>query len=219
MTGVVKVDWRTVGPFQENSYLVVDPASSRAVLVDPGGEGERLVRLVEESGAELEAIWLTHAHLDHVGGVAAVKRRWDVPVHLHPLDLPLYDRVAAQAAHYGIPYEAPAARPERELAEGDVVRVGNLAFDVLHVPGHAPGHVAFVGHGIMLGGDLLFAGSIGRTDLPLSDGVAMQRSLDRVSELPEATVVYPGHGPATTIGEEKRSNPFLSGIARVVTSR
>ncbi|MHB0947458.1 MAG: MBL fold metallo-hydrolase [Gemmatimonadaceae bacterium] len=219
MSDVVKVDWRTVGPFQENSYLVVDPAASRAVLVDPGDEGERLVHLVEESGATLEAIWLTHAHLDHVGGVAAVKRRWDVPVHLHPADRPLYDRVADQAAYYGIPYEAPASPPERELAEGDTVSVGTLCFDVLHVPGHAPGHVAFVGHGVMLGGDLLFAGSIGRTDLPLSDGVAMQRSLDRVSGLPAATVVYPGHGPATSIGAERRSNPFLSGAARVVGSR
>ncbi|HEY0994595.1 MAG TPA: MBL fold metallo-hydrolase [Gemmatimonadaceae bacterium] len=219
MTAGVKVDWRTVGPFQENSYLVVDEGSGRAVLVDPGDEGERLVRLVEESGATLEAVWLTHAHLDHVGGVAAVKRRWDVPVHLHPADLPLYDRVADQAAHYGIPYEAPASRPERELAEGDTVSVGTLQFQVLHVPGHAPGHVAFVGHGIMLGGDLLFAGSIGRTDLPLSDGAAMQRSLERAAALPEETVVYPGHGPATSIGVEKRSNPFLSGLARVVGSR
>lgn len=219
MSDAVQVDWRTVGPFQENSYLVVDPASSRAVLVDPGDEGERLVQLVEASGATLEAIWLTHAHLDHVGGVAAVKRRWDVPVHLHPADLPLYDRVADQAAYYGIPYEAPASRPERTLAEGDTVSVGTLRFDVLHVPGHAPGHVAFVGHGVMLGGDLLFAGSIGRTDLPLSDGAAMQRSLERAAGLPEETVVYPGHGPATTIGAEKRANPFLSGLARVVGSR
>jgi glyoxylase-like metal-dependent hydrolase (beta-lactamase superfamily II) len=97
------------------------------------------------------------------------------------------------------------------------MRVGALEFDVWHVPGHAPGHVIFIGNGAMLGGDLLFAGSIGRVDLPLSDPRAMQRSLDRLASLPDATVVYPGHGPATTLEEERRTNPFLAGGVRLVT--
>jgi len=211
----VKVDWRTVGAFQENCYLVVDPASRRAVLVDPGAEPETIIEMVRASGATLDAIWLTHAHIDHIGAIAGVKRLWNVPVYLHPADQPLYDRGEMQAAVYGLPFEQPPA-PDRALAEGDVLSVGSIEFEVLHVPGHAPGHVAFVRQGIMLGGDLLFAGSIGRTDLPLSDPERMTESLERVAGLPEDTVVYPGHGPTTSIGEERATNPFLTGAARVV---
>jgi len=211
----VKIDWRTVGAFQENTYLVVDPATKRAVLVDPGADAEALIDMVRSSGATLDAIWLTHAHIDHIGAIAPVKRVWNVPVYMHPADQPLYERGAMQAAAYGLPFEQPPA-PECELAEGDVLTLGSLTFDVLHVPGHAPGHVAFVGHGQMLGGDLLFAGSIGRTDLPYSDPDRMTESLERVSGLPNETVVYPGHGPPTTIGQERASNPFLTGVARVV---
>lgn len=205
----------TVGAFQENTYLVVDPATQRAILVDPGAEPDTVIGMVEQSGAALEGIWLTHAHLDHVGAVAGVKRRWDVPVHLHPADLPLYERAERQAAAYGLPFEQPAP-PERTLAEGQLLELGALRFTVHHTPGHAPGHVVFLGHGVMLGGDLLFAGSIGRTDLPLSDPAAMQGSLERVAEFPEGTIVHPGHGPATTIGEERATNGFLTGLARVV---
>lgn len=211
----MKIDWRTVGAFQENSYLLVDPATARAVLVDPGAEGGSLVEMVRNSGATLVAIWLTHAHIDHIGAIADVKRVWNVPVFLHPADQPLYDRGAMQAAVYGIPFEQPPA-PDRTLAEGDVVRVGSLEFDVLHVPGHAPGHVAFVREGHMIGGDLLFAGSVGRTDLPLANPDHMMESLERVAALPDETVVYPGHGPTTSIGRERATNPFLTGVARVV---
>jgi hydroxyacylglutathione hydrolase len=211
----VKIDWRTVGPFQENSYLVVDPATRRAVLIDPGAEGEQLIEMVRLSGAELEAIWLTHAHVDHIGAIAEIKSVWDVPIHLHQADRALYDRGAMQAAVYGLPFVQPP-QPERELSEGDVLTLGDLSFDVLHVPGHAPGHVVFVSDGHMLGGDLLFAGSIGRTDLPFSDPERMTESLERVSQLPPETIVYPGHGPTTSIGRERATNPFLSGLARVV---
>ena len=206
----------TVGPFQENCYLLADAASHDAVLIDPGDEGARLIAAVEEGGFTLRALWITHAHIDHVGGIAAVKRRWDVPVFLHPADRPLYDHVTEQGRHYGLHVEAPPA-PDRDLAEGDVVTVGGLSFNVMHVPGHAPGHVAFVGHGAVFGGDCLFAGSIGRTDLPLSDPSALQQSLVRLGALPPATVVYAGHGPATTIGEENRTNPFLNGAARPIS--
>jgi hydroxyacylglutathione hydrolase len=211
----VKIDWRTVGAFQENSYLVIDPETKRAVLIDPGAEPEEIIAMVRASGATLEAIWLTHAHVDHIGAIAGVKRAWDVPIYLHPADQPLYDRGAMQAAVYGLPFEQPPA-PQHELADGDVLTVGSLSFDVLHVPGHAPGHVAFVRQGVMLGGDLLFAGSIGRTDLPFADAEQMTESLERVAGLPENTVVYPGHGPATSIGQERATNPFLTGVARVV---
>ncbi len=205
----------TVGAFQENCYLVVDDDSGRAVLVDPGAEGERLVEAVRRSGAELDAIWLTHAHLDHVGGVAAVRRVWDVPIYLHPADTLLYQNASRQAAAYGLPFEDPPPA-DHDLADGDTVRVGSLAFQVMHVPGHAPGLVAFHGNGVALVGDLIFAGSIGRTDLPMSDPAHMQESLERATTLPPETALYPGHGRTTTMAAELRSNPFLSGAARVL---
>lgn len=211
----MKIAARTVGAFQENAYLVVDETTGVAALVDPGAEPERLIELVQQSGAKLEAIWLTHAHIDHIGGIAGVKRLWNVPVHLHPADRALYDRGAAQAAFYGLPFEQPAS-PEEELTDGQRLTLGRLSFEVLHTPGHAPGHVVLHGEGVMLGGDLLFAGSIGRTDLPLSNPQHMEESLARVLELEDAVVVHPGHGPSTTIGHERATNAFLNGTARIV---
>jgi glyoxylase-like metal-dependent hydrolase (beta-lactamase superfamily II) len=205
----------TVGPFQENCYLVGDADTRVAVLVDPGDDAPRLLAAIEEDAWTIRAIWISHAHIDHVGAVAAMKRAWDVPIHLHPLDRPLYDRVTEQGKRFGLQIEAPPP-PDEDLAEGDTLSVGGLRFGVMHVPGHAPGHVAFVGHGVVFGGDCLFAGSIGRTDLPLSDPLALARSLERLAALPEETVVYPGHGPATTIREERRSNPFLTGAVRLI---
>jgi hydroxyacylglutathione hydrolase len=215
----VRIVTRPVGPFQANCHLVVDENSRSAVLVDPGADGAELVGMVREADVRLEGIWLTHAHIDHIGGVAEVLRHLQVPVWLHPLDRPFYDSLSAQMAEmYGLPFDQPPA-PDRELADGAVVAVGDLRFTVMHVPGHAPGLVSFNGEGVALCGDLLFAGSIGRTDLPLSDPQAMNESLARISTLPSETVVHPGHGESTTIGEELLSNPFLAGRARVVSRR
>ncbi len=207
----------TVGAFAENAYLVVDEASRRAVYVDPGAEGDRLVATVRRAGVELDAIWLTHAHVDHVGGIAALRRAFgNVPIHLHALDRPLYDASAIVAELYGFEgFDVPPP-PDRTLDEGDVLTLGASRFTVAHVPGHAPGHVLFVGDDVIFGGDLLFAGSVGRTDLPYCDPKAMTRSLERAASLPEHLVVHPGHGPSTTIGAELRANPFLTGAARPV---
>jgi hydroxyacylglutathione hydrolase len=212
---MVTVQTLTVGAFQENCYLVVDSRSGKAVIVDPGGEGERLVEAVDKSGATLEAVWITHAHVDHVGAIASIKQRWDVPVYLHPLDRRLYEAAGRQAQVYGVQFEEPPP-PDREFADGQQLKVGDVALSVMHAPGHSPGHVVIHGDGIALVGDCLFAGSIGRTDLPFSDPPQLAASLERISALPPETVVYPGHGMDTTIGEERRSNPFLNGSARIV---
>lgn len=197
-----------VGPLAENAWLVVDRDTGDAALVDPGDEGPRLAAAIDDAGVRLVAIWLTHAHFDHIGAVRHVRERFGVPVYLHEADLPLFEAGPRQAAAWGIPFEGDVA-PQRRYGEGDRVSAGTLAFDVLHTPGHSPGHVTLVGHGLALSGDCLFAGSVGRSDLPLSDPAALERSLVRLMALPPATRVLPGHGPETTVGREVGTNPFL----------
>jgi hydroxyacylglutathione hydrolase len=205
----------TVGAFQENCYLVRDPHTNALAIVDPGSEPETIIAAVEETGGRPEVIWITHAHVDHIGAIAALKRKWNIPVWLHPNDEPLYRIGGRQAELYGIPYEEPPA-PDQAFAEGQKVRLGELELDVMHAPGHAPGHVVIHGYGNALVGDCLFAGSIGRTDLPFSNPSQLEESLKKIVALPPETVVHPGHGDTTTIGEEKISNPFLNGTARIV---
>ena len=201
----------TVGPFQENSYVVYDEATRRGVLIDPGDEASRIAGMVRAARLDIAAIWLTHGHLDHVGAVAALKREWPVPVLLHKADLVLHRRASQQAAFYGVPFEQPPD-PDGDLADGDVLQIAAERFTVRHTPGHSPGHVIFVGDTFILGGDLLFAGSIGRTDLPLSNPDDMESSLALVASLDPDLVVYPGHGPPTRIGTELATNPFLAGV-------
>ncbi len=203
------VEQLTVGPLAENCWLIADDLAKLAVLVDPGDEAERLLHAVRESGCMLQAVWLTHAHFDHIGALAEILRHQPVPVYLHPADRVLYDNAAASALRFGLRIETPPP-PTHALAEGDTVRVGALAFDVWHLPGHAPGHVAFLGAGLCISGDVLFEGSIGRTDLPLCDPSAMRRSLLRLTSLPPETRVLTGHGGYTDIGQEIATNPFLA---------
>ncbi len=206
----------TNGVYQENCYLLADPDAGAAVLIDPGEEADLFLRRVETERLTLQAIWLTHAHLDHILGVKAVVERTGVPVYLHPADRPLYDGVAQQGAWLGVRAEQPPV-PDHEIAHGDILTVGSLDFEVRHVPGHSPGSVAIIGHGVAFVGDAVFAGSVGRVDLPGGDGAGLLASIqEQLLPLADETVVYSGHGPETTIGVERRSNPFLTGAIPLV---
>lgn len=200
------------GQFMQNCYLLGAGETGEAVIVDPGEEGERFLREADSRGWRITEIWLTHAHIDHVLGVGTVAAATGAPIRLHPADRPLYEAVPQQATWFGL--DAPTLpAPDHDLAAGDVVRVGGHSFAVRHTPGHAPGHVVFVGDGVALVGDVLFAGSIGRTDLPGGDLDTLLASIAReLLTLPDNTAVLPGHGPPTTIGTERSRNPFLAGL-------
>jgi len=202
------------GVFAENCYLIVDEPTRQSVIVDPGEEAGLILHKIDEAGAQPVAILLTHAHVDHVLGVEQVARKTGAIVWLHPADRPLYDAVGEQAGWFGLvpPEEQPP--PDRDLVAGQQLQVGGLSFDVRHTPGHSPGSVCFVGHGAVFSGDVLFAGSIGRTDLPGGDFETLIASIEReLLPLPDDTIVYSGHGPETTIGRERRTNPFLTRIS------
>lgn len=195
----------TVGPLEENAYLVETPGGT--VFIDPGDEAERLLALAEKAGLAPKAILLTHAHFDHLGAVAPLVEALDLPVYLHPLDLPLYQRAPEAAARFGLAVPPPPV-PTQPLEEGMEV----FGFTVWHLPGHSPGHVAFLREGEVFSGDLLFRGSIGRYDLPGADPKALFRSLRRLLTLPPKTRIHPGHGPETTLALEAETNPFLAGL-------
>ena len=199
------------GMFAENCYLVVDEAARECAIIDPGEEAGLILHKVAETGARPIGIWLTHAHLDHVLGVPQVAAETGAPVHLHPADKPLYDAVPDQAAWFGLPKPPRLPVPDKAFSHGETIAVGNTRFEVRHTPGHSPGSICLIGPGVVLGGDVLFAGSIGRTDLPGGDFETLVGSIEReLLPLPDETILYTGHGPETTIGEERRSNPFLT---------
>ena len=196
------------GPLQENAYLVVDRETRDAAIVDPGDDAEQLIAAIEHIGVRLGAVWLTHAHFDHIGAVKALRLRFSVPAWLHEADIPMFEAGPYQAASYGLAFDGDEI-PSQRFEDGQGLRLGGLSFSVMHTPGHSPGHVTIHGHGVALVGDCLFAGSIGRTDLPLGNGPELARSLLKIVALPPDTRVLPGHGPATTVAEERRSNPFI----------
>ena len=198
-----------VGPLGCNCTVLVDEASQKAVVVDPGGDGERILSAL--GGASVEAMIITHAHIDHLCGIPEVQRATGAPVWLHESDRPLYEHVEVQANMLGL--DAPVL-PEFEarLKDGFAVRFGNTEAGVLFTPGHTPGSVCFHvrEHNLLLAGDTLFRGSIGRTDLWGGDYEQIQKSLrERLLTLGDDTIVVPGHGPETNIGHERAHNPFL----------
>jgi glyoxylase-like metal-dependent hydrolase (beta-lactamase superfamily II) len=203
------------GRFVENCYLVADEARGECAVIDPGEDAALIGRTLTGLQMRPVAIWLTHAHIDHVLGVPELKQMTGAPVYLHPADRPLYDRVAEQAAAFGM-RAGPLPPPDRAFAHGDVVRVGDIKFAVRHTPGHSPGSVSLVESDVVFVGDVLFQGSIGRSDLPGGDSETLRQSIQReLLSLHDDTIVYSGHGPQTTVGRERAANPFLTGAFRL----
>lgn len=202
----------TVGLFQENCYLFGCAATRSAVLIDPGDNARAILRLVQKSDVVVERIVNTHAHLDHVMAVNAVKAATGATFHLHEADLPVLRDVPNRARLWLDSEVDEIDEPDAFLEHGQIIQVGNEQLEVRLAPGHAPGHVVFVHHAgrQVFAGDTLFQGSIGRFDLPLADGPTLLRSIrEQLFTLPDDYAVYPGHGPATTIGYERIHNPFV----------
>ena len=203
-----------VTPFQQNCSIVWCDQTREAAVIDPGGELPRLLAEVERLGVDLRQIWLTHAHIDHAGGTGTLARTLKLPVTgPHPGDQFWIDGLAQQSQMFGFP-PAEAFTPTRWLADGDTVQVGHSTLAVRHCPGHTPGHVVF--HSAEAGrafvGDVLFDGSIGRTDFPGGDHDTLIASItQRLWPMGDATVFIPGHGPESSFGEQRRRNPYLRG--------
>jgi len=199
------------GQFAENCYLVADRRTRDAVIIDPGEEPAMFLAELDTRAWTLRGIWLTHAHIDHIMGVGAVRQATGAPIHLHPLDRPIYDALPQFGSWVGMQLDPPPP-PDVALQHGVPVQVGRFAFDVRLTPGHSPGSVSFVGHARVFGGDVLFNGSVGRTDLPGGDSATLMATIQsQFLSLPDSTVVHSGHGPDTTIGVERLTNPFLTG--------
>ncbi len=208
-----------LGPVSTNAYVIGDPAAGRAAVVDPGDEAPRVLALLDRLGLRLQTIIVTHAHFDHVGAVLPLVEATHAPFLLFHAEL-LVLQVAADRAQtlFGLTIPRPPA-PDRLLREGDTVTLGGAPFRVVHTPGHSPGHMCLIGDGLAFVGDVVFQGSIGRTDLPGADHATLLRSIARhILTLPDDTVLYNGHGPATTVGRERRTNPFLVGLPPVPSS-
>jgi glyoxylase-like metal-dependent hydrolase (beta-lactamase superfamily II) len=206
----VAIQTFVVGPLQSNSYLVVDERSRLAAVIDPGMESESVLEAVRHEGLRVESVIITHGHFDHIFSSAALKAETGAQVIMHPDDVPLLLEMPETARLFGFKAPPPPPQPDRLVREGDVIKVGELALRVLETPGHTPGGISLCLDNAVFVGDTLFAGSVGRTDLRGGSLDALLRSIrTRLLTLPDWTVVYPGHGAATSIGAERRDNPFL----------
>ena len=203
-----------VTPFSQNCSLIWDPSSMKGAFVDPGGNVEQLIKAAKDNHVEIEKIILTHGHLDHVGGTTAIASHFNVPIiGPHKGDKFWLDGLMQQSQMFGFPPASPF-EPTQWLNDNDTISVGTLTLEVLHCPGHTPGHVALVERSSnrIIVGDIIFAGSIGRTDFPQGNQQQLIDSIKRkILSLPEDMMIYPGHGPTTTVGTEKETNPYVSG--------
>lgn len=203
-------------PFDENSYIVWKSGDPWAIVIDPGLQPGEILAVLDQRKLELQAIWLTHGHADHIAGNAALKKRYpEVPILIHPLDeAKLTDPWQNLSAQFGLELVSPPA--DRLINEGEVLEVGGIKWRIAHLPGHCRGHVVFVSEGleptVVLAGDTLFNGSVGRSDFPDGNSSDLMNGIrEKLYTLPDSTIILPGHGPSTTIGDEKESNPYVQG--------
>jgi hydroxyacylglutathione hydrolase len=231
MTSVMIIEQITITAFQQHKRVVGCEKTRRAICIDPGDDSDAIVAAINEHQFELQAIACTHAHMDHIGGVAGLKKKKpDAKIIIHPADEFIYDALPqqpewigiprAQWAVYGFAYEQPPAVDDH-WSDGQNYQVGELNFQILHCPGHTPGHVVLFepAERKVFVGDCLFAGSIGRTDLPGGSTEQLMDSLfNKILPLGDDVEVYSGHGPITTIGDERRTNPFLTGAYSIGSS-
>jgi hydroxyacylglutathione hydrolase len=207
----MQIEMIMTGPIQENCYVVMDEPTRDAVIVDPGEDAPRIAEVIERMGAKPIAIINTHCHFDHVGAVNALQKKYSIPFYIHPNDQEMLESAAASAANFGMTIDQPQV--DKFIREGETFKVGNSSLAVRYTPGHCPGHVTLVGDGFALVGDVLFSGSVGRTDFPGTSWPVLAESIKtQLLTLPDDTVVLPGHGPSTTIGRERRTNPFLQDL-------
>lgn len=201
---------QAVGPLQCNCYIVGDPLTKQAIVIDPGGDADELLAILGQQDLTVVAIVATHAHFDHIVAAEQLRQTTGAPFYMHEADKPVLDWFGASGQMFlGIDLGAPP-EVDRDAPEGQLLVAGETKLEVLHTPGHSPGSISLVGEGVVFAGDTLFAGSIGRTDLPGGDTKAL---LDAVQQklfpLGDDVIVYPGHGPKTTLGVERVSNPFV----------
>lgn len=202
----------TIGQIENNTYVLTDPESQKVVVIDPAAGIETVIESLHTQKLTLASIWITHAHFDHIAGVSSLLRAFgnDIPVFLHPDDLPLWN-AGGGARDFGFDFD-PGAQPNASFYNGQHISFGTLTIEVRHTPGHTPGHVILYCQTIKTAfcGDLIFHHGVGRTDMPYCDSDVLIQSIQRqVFTLPDATVLLCGHGPATSVGEERQNNPFL----------
>lgn len=201
-----------VGPFEMNSYIVAEDDGKASLLIDPGDEPERILQLIRQQNLTPERIVCTHTHIDHIRHLAAVKSILNIPLFIHENDLPLLEGLKDQALFFDL-NTSPVPDVDGFLQDGDVFKTGEMEFKVLHTPGHSPGSICLYAQGHVFVGDVLFKNSIGRTDLYGGNYDQLIASIQKkLLTLPDETVVHPGHGEDTTIGAEKRNNPFLRNL-------
>ncbi len=197
----------SVGPLESNCFVIGDEKSMKAIVVDPGDEPDRIMDVIKSEGLFVDYIYCTHAHFDHVGAVPEIKKETGARVAVHRDEIEIYRGAADMAAFWGYKIE-PLPEPDLLVEDDDEIKVGDLTFRVLHTPGHSPGGICLFGEGIVITGDTLFAGSVGRTDFHGGDMNKLRRSFERLMSLPPETRVLAGHGPDSTIGTERAENFF-----------
>ena len=207
----MQIETIVVSPFETNCYLVWDEGDRKGVVIDPGDEDKKILERAKKKGVEIEAILLTHGHADHIAAVQPIKEKLKIPIYIGRGDEAMLESPSANvSAFFGFQITCPPA--DHILGDGDSLKIGSMTFSIIATPGHSPGGICYFAERYLFCGDTLFNGSVGRTDLPGGNYQQLIDSIDRnILTLPDEIICYPGHGPFTSVGQERKSNPFLTG--------